>query len=122
MKEQKWILGIDLRPEVQAEAKARFVHRWTHENAKQTYGGKCPGCEQAANGGHIVTGGAPGFPKKVWTREEWHAYHIPLVSDAEWLASTSFAVNEDGTLSNKVNHCLQRPPHRGGLKAETANA
>jgi hypothetical protein len=39
------------------------------------------------------------------TREQWHAYHVSLVSDAQWLADHAFYVNKDGTLSERYNHC-----------------
>lgn len=117
-----WKLGTELKPSAQAEAKACFVHRWTHENAKQSYGGKCPGCEQSTRSGRIITGGVPGIPLKEWTREEWHAYHVPLLTDEQWLAHTQFAVTKSGDIDRQVNYCIQHRPHPGGLKAETVNA
>ncbi len=95
----KTIQGDKLPARLQREVLARFVHRWTHENAKQTYGGKCPGCEQSTRGGFIVTG-TPDKPK-AWTREEWHAYHKPLTTDAEWLKDHAFHVTSKGELSNR---------------------
>lgn len=89
--------------ETRQQVLRQFVHRWTHENAKQTYGGKCPGCEQATRGGCIITGQKETLKK--WTREEWHAYHTPLTTDADWLASHAFYVNKDGTLDSRRNHC-----------------
>lgn len=111
---ETWKLGSELNSSAQAEAKARFVHRWTHENARQTYGG-CPGCEQATQGGRIITGGAPGIPLKEWTREEWHAYHVPLMTDEQWLANTQFAVNKDGSLNARIDHCITHRPHPSPL-------
>lgn len=70
---------------------AQFVHRWTHENARQTFRGECPACAQ----------GAP----ESMTKEQWHAYHAPLVSDAQWLADHAFYVNNDGSLDQRRGYC-----------------
>jgi hypothetical protein len=89
------IHGTELTPAQRALVLRAFVHRWTHENAQQTYGGKCPGCEQSTRGGYIVTG--PADAPKAWTRAEWHAYHAPLTSDAEWLSRYAFHFTKDGS-------------------------
>lgn len=99
-----FIRGDQLSPALRTEVLRRYVHRWTHENARQTYGGKCPGCEQSTRNGRIVTGGAPGIPVKVWTRAEWHAYHVPLITDDQWLAAHSFAVTMGGRLSERQKY------------------
>ena len=67
-----------------------FVHRWTHENAKQSYGGKCPGCAQ-----HTGSEAVNGIP--------WHDYHAPLVSDEEWIKAHAFHFTKDGSrlMANK---------------------
>lgn len=86
---------------------AAFVHRHTHENAKQTYRGQCPACAQAGRKGWpYVCGEALPDGPRVYTREQWHAYHAPLTTDAEWLASYSFWFTSDGKrLSESHNHC-----------------
>jgi hypothetical protein len=94
----KLIQGSALNGEQRAEVLARFVHRWTHENARQTYNGCCPGCEQSKRSNGMYAAGT-------MTREQWHAYHVSLVSDAQWLADHAFYVNKDGTLSERYNHC-----------------
>lgn len=93
----KIILGSQLSAHLQAEILRRFVHRWTFENARQTYGGQCPGCEQSGTFPRLA---APkGKIGRRMTREEWHAYHAPLVSDAEWLNAHAFHVTAKGELS-----------------------
>jgi hypothetical protein len=95
------IRGDRLTSRQRAEVLRTFVHRWTHENARQTYGGQCPGCVQSTRGGQIVTGvkhpRAGETPLKVWTRAEWHAYHVSLQTDAEWLAAHAFHFVRDGS-------------------------
>lgn len=88
------IRGDYLPPELKRQVLAAFVHRWTHENAQQTYGGRCPACvqQQQCVGRQKVQG-------KEWREADWHAYHKPLVSDAEWLRSHVFHVTNRGTLS-----------------------
>ena len=82
-----YTLGSSLLSSTRADVLRRFVHRWTHENAKQTYGGRCPACEQSTNA--------------AMSREAWHAYHAPMVSDTEWLAAHSFVTRKDGSLDNR---------------------
>lgn len=89
------IAGKKLNAQQREQVCRAFVRRWTHENARQSYGGKCPGCEQSTRGGRIVTG--PRGAEKVWTREEWHAYHVPLTSDDEWIAAHAFHFTKDGS-------------------------
>ena len=81
------IKGIDLTDRQRRQVLAAYVHRWTVENARQSYEGKCPGCEQSAPF-PMVTGtrGSTTAPERTWTRAEWHAYHVPLTTDAAWLA------------------------------------
>lgn len=94
--------GDHLGPALRAEVLRRYVHRGTHENARQTYGGKCPKCAQATDPrtGLIITGdGRKGRPPlKRWTVAEWHKYHVPLISDAEWLKQHGFYVTKAGVL------------------------
>ncbi len=103
------IRGDKLNATQRAEVLRAYIHRWTHENAKQTYNGECPGCMQSTRNGQIVTGvKKPGIcqtPLKVWTREEWHAYHVPLTTDNEWLKRHAFHFTKDGSrLSEKHHH------------------
>lgn len=69
-------------------------------------GGRCPGCEQSTRGGRIVTGGAAGIPVKEWMRDAWHAYHVPLTSDAEWLKAHAFKVTAAGKLDGRQRSAL----------------
>ncbi len=102
------IHGSRLNEAQRKQVLAAFVHRHTIENAKQTYGGKCVLCEQSTRGGHIVTGvsnpGAMEAPLKVWTRAEWHAYHVPAVTDAEWLTAHAFHFVKDGSRLMERRH------------------
>jgi hypothetical protein len=98
------IQGSALNDQQRQQVLARFVHRWTHENAKQSYGGRCPACEQVAPFPYVCGKALPDGPK-VYTRQQWHAYHKPLTSDAQWLADHAFYVNVNGELSEKHSHC-----------------
>jgi len=74
---------------------AIFLHRWTHENARRTYGGRCPACvQQEQCGGEIVVSGKP-----------WHDYHVPLMTDAEWLRNHAFHITVQGQLSRRYSYC-----------------
>ncbi len=64
---------------------AAYVHRWTHENAQQTYGGKCPACVQC--GGN--------YAQRV-VEKSWHEHHAPLTTDQEWLDTHAFHFTKDG--------------------------
>lgn len=78
-----YINGDKLNPKQRAEVLRTFVHRWTIENARQTFGGRCPGCEQ-------------GFPSD-WSRDDWHAYHVSLTTDDKWLADHAFYFIANGS-------------------------
>jgi hypothetical protein len=74
---------------------AAFVHRWTHENARQSYQGQCPGCVQRRQcGGAAKINGMP-----------WHQYHAPLASDEQWLADHAFYITVDGRLARRPSRC-----------------
>ena len=74
---------------------AAFVHRWTFENARQSYKGQCPGrVQQRQCGGAMVVQGTP-----------LHLYHRPLVSDEQWLAEHAFYVTKDGRLAARPSRC-----------------
>lgn len=102
------IRGDKLTHMQRQEVLRTFVHRWTLENAKQTYGGRCPGCEQSTRNGLIVTGvDKPGIcetPRKVWQREDWHAYHTALITDDQWLLEHAFHFVKDGSRLMANNH------------------
>lgn len=101
------IRGNQLSPTLQRDVLARYVHRWTIENARQTYEGACPACAQSTrigpSGEPIVLTGVPG-QYRVWTVAEWHAYHVPLTTDREWLAAHAFAVTRTGQLDRRSRH------------------
>ena len=72
-----WVKGDKLSAKVKQEILNAYIYRWTKENharAKAIY----------ENLGSIPT--------------------IPLISDAEWLATHAFKVNKDGTLTKSVRH------------------
>jgi hypothetical protein len=98
------IQGSKLNATLRAEVLQRYVHRWTVENMRQTYKGKCPACEQAGRNGRIITGGDANHPLKEWTRAEWHEYHVPLETDDQWLSKHGFEVMKSGRLSEKQTH------------------
>jgi hypothetical protein len=72
---------------------AAFVHRWTHENAAQTYGGKCPACAQSSNPGTITL---PDDSPTGSITLSWHDYHHKLTTDQEWLDAHAFHFTKDG--------------------------
>jgi hypothetical protein len=91
MDEGRIVRGDKLHPDARKEALSRYVHRWTHENSKQNYGGKCPACVQGAS--HAAKNGM--------SQEQWHNHHDPMTSDHEWMKSHAFHVKKNGMLSNK---------------------
>ncbi len=96
------ITGAKLTPEQRKMVLGAFVLRWTRENSRQTYGGKCPGCVQSEPFPKVT--GSKG-ERRVWERAEWHAYHRPITTDAEWLTSHAFHFTADGTrLSERHSH------------------
>lgn len=77
---------------------AAFSHRWTHENAKQHYGGKCPACVQRFQCEPAAAPDVNGMP--------WHEYHAPLTSDDEWIRKHAFYFIRDGSrLSARQHFC-----------------
>jgi hypothetical protein len=88
------IKGLDLTPAQRAQVLAAYVHRWTVENAQQTYYGLCPGCEQSQP---FPLGTITGTTRRVFTRAEWHAYHALLTTDDRWLAEHAFHFVKDGS-------------------------
>ena len=92
------IRGNDLNPAQRRQVIAAFVHRWTHENAKRNYGGKCPACVQRFQCEPNATLEINGVP--------WHEYHVPLTSDNEWIRGHAFHFTRDGSrLSARHSFC-----------------
>lgn len=90
------VIRGDLLPvRLQQEVLAKFVHRWTHENARQTYKGRCPACAQAAPFPYVCGQKLPDGPK-VYTEAQWHAFHAPIRTDEQWLCEHAFRVSADG--------------------------
>lgn len=87
-------LGTELSDKARREALARFVHRMTVENASER-----PGLVQ-----RMMLGG----------------YALRLLTDAEWLACTRFAVRKDGHLSNGVHYCLTHHPDWVSSRSDSA--
>ncbi len=86
------ILGSQLTPRQRDEVLRAFVHRWTFENAHQTYRGRCPACVQSG------------------MSDEWHTQHIPLMSDADWLVRHAFRFVKDGSRLS-VRHRYAEPDY-----------
>jgi hypothetical protein len=99
------IRGDKLPERLQREVLNMYVHRWTVENAKQTYRGNCPGCEQAKPFPYVCGEALPDGPH-TYTREQWHAYHVPLTTDVQWLKEHAFKVNKRGELDQRQGHAL----------------
>ena len=95
-----WETGSNLRPDVQQQCLARFVHRFTHDH------------------------------KPAWTRQPWKdgkPYPVQFASDADWLANTWFAITTSGDLDGRVKQCESSPtwpenPELRKGKAEKAAA
>lgn len=101
MARARLISGYRLSASQRQQVLAAFVHRWTFENAKQTYGGRCPACvQQRQRGGAPEVDGTP-----------WHEFHVPLISDEQWLREHAFYIRKDGQLDARRAHCepISRP-------------
>ena len=104
------IQGRHLTVEQRQTVLRAFVHRNTVENSRQSYSGKCPLCEQSTQGGRIITGSARNGSLKEWTREDWHAYHVPIQTDTDWLADHAFWFTSDGRRLS-ANHRYVEPAY-----------
>lgn len=87
------IIGSDLNSRQRAQVLSAFVHRHTAENA-QRHGVSCMLCK--ISGPFPMVTGQRGA-RRVWERSEWHAYHVPAVSDQRWLADHAFHFIADGS-------------------------
>jgi hypothetical protein len=76
--------GSQLGPVARADALARYVHRMTVENQVER-------------------------PAVVQFQLD-RGYRLRLLTDAEWLACTSFAVRADGGLDNRNKWCTTSHP------------
>lgn len=85
------VRGDKLTADARADVLRQYVHRWTHENSRQTYAGKCPACAQ--HRGPATVNGKP-----------WHEHHAPIVTDAQWLRDHAFTVRQDGQLDRRTHH------------------
>lgn len=74
-----WKLGTELNPADRARVLASYVYRMTHESLAR----------YPEAGRRMRTGG----------------YRMPILTDAEWLARTRFAVRRDGRLDARVRYC-----------------
>jgi hypothetical protein len=81
------IRGSDLNAAQRRQVLNAFIYRWTHENARQNYRGQCPGCVQNRR---------PASRRQM-SETEWHAHHLPLISDEQWLAEHAFHFTADGS-------------------------
>lgn len=99
------IKGSDLNYSQRALVLAAFVHRTTHENARQSFGGRCPLCVLSPHpykpGRNYTEAGRKGA---AMSQEEWHAYHVPLTSDEEWLSKHAFHFTSDGKRLMRNKH------------------
>lgn len=95
------IKGTDLDARQRSIVLARFQFRWTHEASRLFYGGRCAACSQRHEAGDPMTvettsGAVP-----------WHQYHVPLMTDDEWLRLHAFAFTRDGgRLDRRVHRCV----------------
>lgn len=97
------ITGDQLNDQQRRQVLAAYVHRWTHENAKQTYQGRCPACVQSGGDHEVVL--PPGQAGAGEVRKRWHDQHLPMVSDREWLAAHAFHFVKDGSrLHGRYQH------------------
>lgn len=94
------IPGDRLTPSLRRAVLATFVHRWTHENARQSYSGRCPACVQRERCGQLST-----VTLSDGQIVNWHDYHMPLQSDEDWLRAHAFHVTRGGRLDADASHC-----------------
>lgn len=80
------ILGSHLSPKLQAECKARFVHRFTGEHKPQ-------------------------WAFKPFKNEALglETYPVQFKDDADWLAHTYFEITKQGELNNRTRYCESHP-------------
>lgn len=73
-------------PKLQAECKARFVHRFTGEHK-------------------------PKWAHKPFKNESLRltAYPVQFADDTDWLANTYFEVTKQGELDRRTGHCESYP-------------
>ena len=102
------IKGADLTSAQRSAVLAAFVHRHTVENAKRR-GVPCILCDRRWP---YVTG--PRGDRKVWERAEWHAYHVPAVTDQQWIRDHAFSFLKDG--SRLTLHGYAQPVYMAGVE------
>lgn len=78
----KMRLGSELSPAVQAECKARWIHRFTGEHRPAWADKPMPDCKR---------------------------YQVQFKDDADWLAHTLFCCNKDGSLNKSARYCESSP-------------
>jgi hypothetical protein len=74
-------LGTELHPDDRAQVLRQYVYRWTTDNPQRS---------------QAWAGRVP--PR------------VRLLTDAEWLACTSFAVRKNGRLDRRARSCWSRHP------------
>jgi len=94
-----------------------FMYRPTHEAGRRWYGGRCPMCATNPHpykpGRNYTEAGRKGA---AMSQEEWHAYHIPIISDTEWLAKHAFKFTKDGRLAVRGHAMSLDEIPRGGKR------
>lgn len=75
-----WVQGSKLPANVQREILNRYPYRMTHESIAR-------------------------WPSAAATMRAG-GFRLAVLSDAEWLASTRFAITKHGTLDRRVTHCF----------------
>lgn len=101
------IAGRDLTEPQRRQVLAAFVHRWTNENAAQTYGRRCPACVQRYQCEPEAATEVNGVP--------WHDYHAPLTSDSNWLLAHAFHFTKAGDMDPRIHQC--EPQYMAGETA-----
>lgn len=95
------VRGTDLPPDLRREVLDTFLHRWTRDNPHRVQAwGTCPLCDIREP--YVNPRSAEGHRHPT----------VPLISDAEWLATTGFWVTRAGRLSRKHRSC--EPHHPSG--------
>ena len=98
-----WIRGDELTLPQQAHVLSAFVYRWTYENARERYCGRCPACVQYEAGNET----------RLIHKRAMHEIHSHLLlRDSACLAKRTFRFIKDGSrLSLRANVEFVTPPY-----------
>jgi hypothetical protein len=103
------IKGSDLTSRQREQVLAAFVHRDTIENARR-HGVACMNCANIRSWPYVTGQALPDGPH-VWTRAQWHKYHISkgaiATTDQEWLRKHAFHFVKDGSRLHARRHAAE---------------